>query len=712
MSKDLFPVAIGRDVGAIHPGQGFDPRVELDWANLVELLTRHEARADKDGRYITRPMKGDGTRSDANADDWRLIPVDVDELQPADLPLLKKWCEDSGLAGCFSSTYSHRPERPKVRIWLIASRLVTAAEHPYLHRALARLVPFKMDPCMAKPSQPVFLPACPPENIGEAFAQAMAGQPLDVDRVLDGYRAEMEAEQRDRAMRTKGIGTGVRQPGGLIEYFNQNYDLTDLLERHNYKRKTRNRYIAPGSKSRRAAVVLYDHSVVSFHDPDNDPLAVRNRNAQAIVLDAFAAYCKLDHADNFKAAFDGALKWARTKGWSDGAAGSAQQNGLAAPPPPIVLFNPEELYSHVKPQHFIVEGLLDAGAVVIAAGDSNSGKTTILQYMSMQVAQGLPFANRKVKQGRVLWIAGEDMENAKYRVIAMCEEYGIAPSSLGDNMLVLPQPVAVLQQDSMDAVRAAIEQRCGAGVEFALVILDSKSVNWGGSEENSNDENANFIAAVRLNLINPFGRPSVLITHHLTKQKEKEARSSRGASSLINNADHEWRFEMNQEARLSSMMPGSKVRMERWAEQRFLIKSVSLPASKFPQLLNNFGDTPRVSIAEPVNQYNKSMKQLQQDSDLRALLIGLAGLIDAGKPYGFTHLAEEVHWSTPEGKPDYRRVKRMLEYGAGQKLAEPDKKDAKRYGITKAGRDYIATAPLEEEGSDPAPEREPGSDDA
>ena len=686
MSDERYPVALGAHVGAVEPGTDFEPSVEFTREKLVEMLTQHRPRARKDGPYITRPMGGNGTRSDSNALPWRLVPVDVDELHPSEFPALVRWCEESKIAGCLATTFSHKPEQPKVRIWFFASRDITAPEHAFVHQALERLVPFKLDPCMLKPSQPAFLPSCPTENINEAHSAVMQGEPLDVDLLLDSFRDEIEEQTRRRAERAQGgAGTGVRQPGGLLDYFNQNYPLRELLEKHGYKRKSHNRYIAPSSKSRRAAVVLYERSVISFHDPAHDPIARRNKYGQAMVLDSFSALCILEHADDFKAGFNGALKWSRAQGWVDTGASAASASSPAPSAPPPMLLNPEELYSNLKPQDMLIEGILDSGAVVIVAGDSNSGKTTVTQYLALQVAMGQPFGTHRTRAGRVLWIAGEDMDNAKYRVVAMCEEYGIDPRSIGDQMLLLPQPVAVLHPESMEALRVGVEQRCGEGAELALVVIDSKSVNWGGTDENSNDENAQFILAVRKHLIDPFGKPAVLITHHLTKQKEKEARSSRGGSALINNADHEWRFEMNQEAHLSAMLPGSKVRIERWAEQRFLIKTVELPKTKFPHLLNNFGEMPRVSIAEPVNQYNRSMKQLQLDADLRAVLMSMERLRLSGKPCGQSHVAADLNWADGKGAADYRKVKRILDRAVEQKLAL---REGKEYALTPAGIEY------------------------
>lgn len=265
-------------------------------------------------------MVGDKSRSDTNAAPWSLVPADIDELEESEIPLLLKWCDESDIAGVLVTTYSHRPERPKYRMFLFTDRPVLASEHAFVHRALSRLVPFKLDPCMNKPSQPVYLPSCPPEHLNDAHSKVLTGSPLKVDVLLEGAREEMAEEQRRKAERIAGVSTGVRQPGGLIEYFNANFDLGAFLEKHKYKRKSRSRFVSPASHSGRAAVLLGEHGVVSFHDPEHDPLAVRNKSMQAVVLDAFAVFCKLEHADNFKAAFSAAAEQARSLGWEDSVA--------------------------------------------------------------------------------------------------------------------------------------------------------------------------------------------------------------------------------------------------------------------------------------------------------------------------------------------------------------------------------------------------------
>ena len=47
----------------------------------------------------------------------------------------------------------------------------------------------------------------------------------------------------------------------------------------------------------------------------------------------------------------------------------------------------------------LIDGLLDAGAMSVLYGDSNSGKTFVALDMAFHVATGAPWNNRAVKRG-------------------------------------------------------------------------------------------------------------------------------------------------------------------------------------------------------------------------------------------------------------------------------------------------------------------------
>lgn len=682
-SAESFELARGAHVGIVKPEDGFESRIPVTWEEFATLVCTFTVSESKVGEYICRPMGGDGTRSDANAQPWPVLPLDLDEMLPEDLSELEKWCESQGLALVIASTFSHTAESPRVRVWVRCSRAFSAVEHLYLFRAFAQgtFFPFKLDPATAKPSQPIYLPRCPAARKHLAFAREFEGKLLDVDGVLKGFQEEMrELENRNKKGRFIE-GKGVRVPGGTIDAFNRNFNLPELLEAHGYKRRTRNRFIAPGSKSGRAAIVLHEWGLMSFHEPSHDPLALRTKFGTPRVLDAFAAYSVLEHDDEFIPAFKAALRLVKAHGWEapEGSVGSAPMEGFVIKPADKAMLD-------LKPREMIVQGVLEKGTTVVITGQSNSGKTTVLQYMVYCIGMGVNFGAHPVVRSRVLWIAGEDAYNAQLRFGAMCSEYGTSIKELGEWVYVLPQPIAVMKPVSMEAFHAAVEKYMPAAEPFQVVVVDSKSMCWGGEDENSNDENAQFVQELANHFTLRYGA-SVLLTHHLTKNKEKEEQTARGASALINNIDHEWRFEMRPTTMTSIMEPGTKLRIARWEPMRFAVKVVEAREADYPWLKNSQGDMPKISIAEATNKYGMMSKQQQQDAEFVSIIRAIQGLDAKSKRHINDSIAKALgKLQQGASKPDALAAREWVRIRVGRMKEQMMlDKDAE---VTKAGAEF------------------------
>jgi AAA domain len=707
-----FEFARAAHVGIVKPEEGLEPRVRTTWDEFVRLMTEFTVSDSKVGAYVCRPMGGDGSRCDANALPWPLLPLDLDELLPEDLSDLEQWCKTQALDLVLATTFSHTSECPRVRLWIRCSRAFTATEHLFLFKAFNQgaVFPFKLDPATAKPSQPIYLPRCPESRKSIARSQHYAGSLLDVDGLLRGYQNEMRA----RELRNEGgrftEGKGVRTPGGMVDAFNQHFDVRGLIEAHGYKRKTTHRYTAPGSKSGRAAVTLHEWGLISFHEPTHDPLSARNDLNQPRVLDPFAVFAILEHGDDFIPAWKDAARIVREKGWDS----DTQHQG-----DPLRGYEVEDVETWGDAQYareMVVENLLEREGLVVATGQSNSGKTTVLQYLGLCVALGQPFGPYRTMQGRVLWIAGEDQYNAQLRVNAMRTEYGIARGALKDTYFVLPNSISIMQRDSIEQVHEAIARRVGKDTSLSLVLIDSKSMCWGGDDENSNDENARFVRDLIVHFRTKYGAATIL-THHLTKSKEKEEQTARGASALINNMDHEWRFEMRATSSTTIMEPGSKLRIARWPEMRFLIKVVELSAADYPRLRNSQGNMPKISIAELSNAYGVSAKQEQENAEYEAVLSAMiASPIEAKtRKRANDHIARAMGKikegsSAPDMSAARDWVRHRLRKLQEQKLIDKD------LNVSEAGRAFVEQAILARRVSEDAPEgetrdREPGEDD-
>lgn len=616
MTERTFTVARGEHVGAVEPEGGFDPHVAMTWPTFVASVTTFDVRDEKDGPYVCRPMGGTGRRSDTNAAPWPLLPLDLDELHAEDVQAVHEWCEHAGLSLVLATTFSHTPDAPRMRLWVQCSRDVLATEHAFLQRSFAAIFPFKLDAATAKPSQPLFLPACPRARRAHAYAREYPGKLLDVERMLAGYQELLQSRARERAAGAKGIKTGVRTAGGTLDLFNRNFDLRDLLESSGaYVRKSRNRYMYKGSRSMRAAVVVYagtdEQSLVSFHD--TDPLAVKNDDGTPRMLDPFAAYAILEHQDDFRRAFEGARRWVNERGLGDTAA-------QATPPPKaLTILTLDDISANLMPRDSVIQGLLERGCITLATGESNSGKTTVLQYQAMCIALGIPFAAHATTRSTTLWVAGEDAYNAQIRYLALAQKYNVPHKELKNWLFILPQRIEILNPQSLSLLHEAITNTLPNPERIGAIYLDSKSMVWGGEDENSNDEAARFIQVLNEDVAQRYNA-AVVVTHHLTKFKEKSQQSARGAGALINNIDHEWRFDKRGNDRIVTMEPGAKLRIAPWLPKNFFVEVYALDTTDHPHLIDNFGEGPKTSVPTLVNATGVAVASLEEDQEQAVIL--------------------------------------------------------------------------------------------
>lgn len=163
--------------------------------DVVEMLSTHQLTictaancAGKDcphkrGRAFSFAELHRGTtRASVNVLRVWVAVFDLDDLTVEEARALVRRLKASGYAGVLSSTHSHRPGAPKLRLGLELSRPATAAEWPVLWAALNMALELKADPQARDASRLYFEPTCPSDV--KPFAWSQAGAPVDVDAVI------------------------------------------------------------------------------------------------------------------------------------------------------------------------------------------------------------------------------------------------------------------------------------------------------------------------------------------------------------------------------------------------------------------------------------------------------------------------------------------------------------------------------------------------
>jgi hypothetical protein len=185
----------------------------------------------------------------------------------------------------------------------------------------------------------------------------------------------------------------------------------------------------------------------------------------------------------------------------------------------INLYELEELCQQAPPD-YLVEGLLPAGDVHVAVGDSGLGKTAWAYQLGLCVASGKPFLGHAVRQSPVVYY---DMENGRQQVLdlahGLCRHLAIKGFPR-DFFLFLNEG------DRPKTEYALARQKAG------LVIIDSLRA----FEPDAEMENSNMAALLEILRSNARKHhAAVLLVHHIRKSNDYDR-----AASLEETPTMEW----------------------------------------------------------------------------------------------------------------------------------------------------------------------------
>lgn len=173
----------------------------------------------------------------------------------------------------------------------------------------------------------------------------------------------------------------------------------------------------------------------------------------------------------------------------------------------------------LPPLRYQVEDLVPAGSLVVVYGPWKQGKTFLCLDLALHIAMGWPWMGRRVKQGRVLYVAAEGQGGLRNRIAAWVAHHDdVIPSGFE----LYPRPVNMLDVTAAETLaRYADEQR------FDVVFLDTLARSIPGGEENSTKDMNQFVA--NCDLVREQAGAAVIPVHHPGKDLSK---GMRGSSAL------------------------------------------------------------------------------------------------------------------------------------------------------------------------------------
>jgi hypothetical protein len=190
----------------------------------------------------------------------------------------------------------------------------------------------------------------------------------------------------------------------------------------------------------------------------------------------------------------------------------------------------------IKPVSWLVNGLIEANSFSTLYGDSGAGKSFLAIELAACIATATPFHGKPVKQGPVIYMAGEGHSGLARRFKAWSIVRGVslekAPLFLSEGAIALINPTV------MGPVCGALDKLIKEiGQNPALVILDTWSRVLGGDDSAPSDAAAGVAALDGLRA--KYGNFAAMVVHHEGHQKGR----GRGWSGLRAAVDMEYRAE-------------------------------------------------------------------------------------------------------------------------------------------------------------------------
>lgn len=187
---------------------------------------------------------------------------------------------------------------------------------------------------------------------------------------------------------------------------------------------------------------------------------------------------------------------------------------------PRFQFEPVHLFSSTQALPWIIKGVLPKAGLGVVYGASGSGKSFVVLDMGMAIARGAEWRGRKVRQGRVAYIAAEGADGFRKRLAAYAQHSQVDLE--GVPMVVLNAAPNLLEKQ--DAVDVAKGIKASGGAD--LIIVDTFAQTTPGANENAGEDVGKALGYCKR--IHESTGAMVLLIHHSGKDATKGARGWSG----------------------------------------------------------------------------------------------------------------------------------------------------------------------------------------
>jgi hypothetical protein len=301
----------------------------------------------------------------------------------------------------------------------------------------------------------------------------------------------------------------------------------------------------------------------------------------------------------------------------------------------------------VSPE-YIVEGVVQRGRLYTLTAPTGSGKTAVMLYASTAIGAGMDFVDREVEPGDVLFLAGENPDDVRARVIATLEAMEVHPSACRIHFIA---GTFSIRQD-LERLKAEAAKL----PNLILCVVDTFAAYFDGDDENSNAQALDFARVVR-KLTELPSRPAVIMPAHPVKNATRQNLAPKGGSSLVNEVDGNltlWNDEGILTLHWQVKFRGAEFEPLRFELERYTSET----------LKDRKGRLIPTVLAKPLFETRANDLATQTLTDENRLLLN----IDQWPGQSVADRAVELRLVLANGKPHKSRVHKLLMRLRDQKL--------------------------------------------
>lgn len=300
---------------------------------------------------------------------------------------------------------------------------------------------------------------------------------------------------------------------------------------------------------------------------------------------------------------------------------------------------------------YIVEGVVQRGRLYTLTAPTGSGKTAVMLYASTAIGAGMDFVDREVEPGDVLFLAGENPDDVRARVIATLEAMEVHPTACRIHFIA--------GTFSIRADMARLQAEAAKLPNLILVVVDTFAAYFDGEDENSNAQALDFARVIR-KLTELPSRPAVIMPAHPVKNATRQNLAPKGGSSLVNEVDGNltlWNDEGILTLHWQVKFRGAEFEPLKFELERFTSD----------RLKDRKGRLIPTVLAKPLFETRAKQLATQTLKDEDKLLFNIRDL----PAQSVADRALEIGLKMADGRPYKSKVQRLLKRLLDQKLIRP-----------------------------------------